>query len=238
MVGAGPGDPDLITVKGLRALREADVVVYDRLAPSELLAEARHASKLIYAGKKPGMHAMSQEEINRLLVEEACRGNIVVRLKGGDPYLYGRGEEECIYLAERGVNCTVIPGVPSATAVPAYAGIPITTRLMASTLGIAPGMRAPGKEKIDYGRLAEAVDTLVILMGVSRAPQILGEIAEARGWGEEAAVIMNGTTPRQRVYRGTLLQLVEKAERGLLKPPAVIVVGKVVRLRDKLWKLS
>ncbi len=238
VVGAGPGDPGLITVKGLRLLRRADTIVYDRLAPRELLGEAKQGCRLIYVGKAPGRHTMSQDEINRLLLEEACRGGLVVRLKGGDPYLYGRGEEECVYLTERNVDCEVVPGVPSAIAVPAYAGIPVTSRWMASTLAIAPGRLSEGKGEVDYRTLAAVVDTLVILMGASRAAQILREVAEARGWEEPAAIIMNGTTSKQRVITGTLAELREKALSTGFTSPAIIVVGRVVTLRERIWKAA
>ncbi len=240
IVGAGPGDPELITLKGLKAVKEADVIVYDRLVSPDLLREAKPGCELIYAGKAPGRHTLTQDEINRLLVEKALEGKIVVRLKGGDPYLYGRGEEECMYVAQHGVECTVIPGVTSAIAVPAYAGIPVTNRDLASTVAIATGMEAREKKRrtVNYAKLAEAADTLIILMGVSRLEEIVEEVRRVRGPEEPVAIIVNGTTEEQRVVVGTLGDIVEKARRAQVKPPAVIVVGKTVALREKLWRLS
>ena len=240
IVGAGPGDPELITLKGLKALKGADVIVYDRLVSPELLREARPGCELIYAGKAPGRHTLTQDEINRLLVEKALEGKTVVRLKGGDPYLYGRGEEECMYVAQHGIECVVIPGVTSAIAVPAYAGIPVTNRGLASTVAIATGMEAREKKRraVDYAKLAEATDTLVILMGVSRLEEIVEEVRRVRGSEEPVAIIVNGTTEEQRVVVGTLGDIVEKARRARVESPAVIVVGKTVTLREKLWRLS
>ncbi len=239
IVGAGPGDPELITVKGLRVLREADVVVYDRLVHPALLREARSGAELIYVGKAPGRHTMTQDEINRLLVEKALEGKRVVRLKGGDPYVFGRGEEECAYVLEHGVDCEVVPGVTSATAVPAYAGIPVTSRWMASSFAVVTGMEAAGKERprVDYARIASAVDTVVVLMGVSRLEYIASRMAEARGPETPAALIEKGTLPEQRVVVSTLGGIARAAREAGVEPPAVLVVGDVVKLRDRLWRL-
>ncbi|ABM80686.1 uroporphyrinogen-III C-methyltransferase [Hyperthermus butylicus] len=240
IVGAGPGDPELITVKGLKLIREADVIVYDRLIPRELLEEAKPGAKLIYAGKRPGMHAMTQEEINKLLYELACQGLTVVRLHGGDPYVFGRGEEECMYLRERGVDCAVVPGITSAIAGPAYAGIPVTSRYVASSFAVVTGREAEGKkQRIDYAAIASAVDTLVILMGVGRLEVITSQLLEA-GIDPETpvAIVENATTPGQRVVIGTLKNIAVKAREAGIAPPAVIVIGRVVELREKLWRLS
>ena len=240
IVGAGPGDPELITVKGLKLIREADVIVYDRLIPKELLEEAKPGAKLIYAGKRPGMHAMTQEEINKLLRDLACQGYMVVRLHGGDPYVFGRGEEECMYLREHGVECVVVPGITSAIAGPAYAGIPVTSRYVASSFAVVTGREAEGKQRhIDYAAVASAVDTLVILMGVGRLEEIASQLLEA-GIDPEtpAAIIENATTPSQRVVTGTLKDIAVRASEAGVKPPAVIVIGRVVGLREKLWRLS
>ncbi len=239
IVGAGPGDPELITVKGLRVLREADVIVYDRLVHPKLLEEARPGAELIYVGKAPGRHTMTQDEINRLLVEKALEGKIVVRLKGGDPYVFGRGEEECAYVLQHGVDCEVVPGVTSATAVPAYAGIPVTSRWCASSFAVVTGMEAAEKERprVDYARIASAVDTVVVLMGVSRLNYITSRMAEARSPETPAAIIERGTLPDQRVVVSTLGRIARDAEEAGVKPPAVLVVGDVVKLRDRLWRL-
>ena len=239
IVGAGPGDPELITVKGLRVLREADVVVYDRLVHPRLLSEARRGAELIYVGKAPGRHTMTQDEINRLLVEKALEGRRVVRLKGGDPYVFGRGEEECAYVLEHGVECEVVPGVTSATAVPAYAGIPVTSRWMASSFAVVTGMEAAEKERprVDYARIAGAVDTVVVLMGVSRLEYIASRMMESRSPETPAALIERGTLPDQRVIVSTLGGIARAARDAGVEPPAVLVVGDVVRLRDRLWRL-
>jgi len=239
IVGAGPGDPELITVKGLRLVREADVIFYDRLIPQEVLREAKPSAKLVFVGKAPGKHTYTQDEINRMLVEEACKGKTVVRLKGGDPYVFGRGEEECMYVLEHGVPCEVVPGVTSAIAGPAYAGIPVTHRGIASSFAVVTGREAleKGRKMVNYGAIAKAVDTLVILMGVSNLENIVREILDA-GVDPETpvAIVERATMPEQRVVVGNLANIVEKARKAGVKPPAVVVVGEVVRLRDKLWK--
>jgi len=241
IVGAGPGDPELITVKGLRLVREADVIFYDRLIPQEVLCEAKPGAKLVFVGKAPGKHAYSQDEINKMLVEEACKGKTVVRLKGGDPYVFGRGEEECMYVLERGVPCEVVPGITSAIAGLAYAGIPVTNRGLSSSFAVVTGREAPekGRRMVYYGAIAKAVDTLVIVMGISNLENIVREILEA-GVDPDTpvAIVEKATMPEQRVVTGKLADIVEKARKAGVKPPAVIVVGKVVRLRDKLWKLA
>ncbi len=241
ILGAGPGDPELITVKALKLLRGADVVVYDRLAPRELLGEAKKGAELVYVGKEPGRHAMSQEEINRLLYEKALEGKTVVRLKGGDPYIYGRGEEECLYLLERGVDCTVVPGIPSFIAAAVYAGIPLTSRGFASSFAVATGTEAREKKTrtVDLARIAASVDTVVVLMGARRAASILREIAVARGWEEKAAIVEQATTPEQRIVTGSIRELVAYAEEKGIKNPALIIVGRTVELWEKgLWRAA
>ncbi len=241
IVGAGPGDPELLTLKAVRLLREADVVVYDRLIPEEALGYAKPGAELVYAGKQPGRHALTQEEINRLLLEKACQGKTVVRLHGGDPYVFGRGEEECMFLLSRGVSCEVVPGVSSVTAGPAYAGIPVTSRGVASSFAAATGREAPGKERrhVYYGRLMKAVDTLVVVMGVGNLEAIVREmLEEGVPPSLPVAIVEKASTPAQRVVVGTLGDIVEKAREAGVKPPAVIVFGEVVRLRDRLWRLA
>jgi len=241
IVGAGPGDPELLTLKAVRLLSQADVVVYDRLIPREALSYARRGAELVYAGKMPGRHALTQEEINRLLLEKACEGKTVVRLHGGDPYVFGRGEEECMYLLEHGVSCEVVPGITSVTAAPAYAGIPVTSRGLASSFAAATGREAPGKQRrhVYYGRLMKAVDTLVVVMGVGTLEAIVGEmLREGVDPSLPVAIIEKATTPRQRVVVGTLSDIVEKAREAGVEPPAVIVFGPTVRLRERLWRLS
>jgi uroporphyrin-III C-methyltransferase len=237
LVGAGPGDPDLITVKGLNLLRRADVVVYDRLAPPELLAYAPPEAECIDAGKLPQKHRLSQEAINALLIDRAQRGLTVVRLKGGDPFVFGRGGEEALACFAAGVPFEVVPGVSSAIAVPAYAGMPVTQRNIVSAFTVFTGHEDPSNpaSSIDYHALAAAarLGTLVLLMGVSH----LGRIAErlmAEGISPDtpAACIEWGSTPRQRVVEATLAQIAERAQAEAIQTPALTVIGEVVRLRS------
>jgi len=235
LIGAGPGDPGLITVRGLEYLRKADVVVYDRLAPTTLLDEAPTTAERIYAGKRSGHHAMPQEEINNLLVARAREGKTVVRLKGGDPFVFGRGGEEAEACVAAGVPFVVVPGVTSAVAVPAYAGIPVTDRRLTTILAIATGHKQADADTdgLDWEALAR-VDTLVLLMGVTNLANIVRRLTAAGRANETpVALIRWGTTPRQQVVTGTLADIVERVEQAGLRPPAVIVVGEVVRLRDR-----
>jgi uroporphyrinogen III methyltransferase/synthase len=237
LVGAGPGDPGLITVKGLEVLRRAEVVVYDYLANAELLKEARPDAELIYVGKQAGQHTLSQEEINRLLVEKAQVGKTVARLKGGDPFVFGRGGEETMALAAAGVPFEVIPGVTSAVAAPAYAGIPVTQRGLASSFAVVTGHEDPTKAEsaIDWHHLARGVDTLLFLMGVGNLPEIVARLVEhGRAPETPAALVRWGTTPRQETVVGTLADIAEKVKAAGLRPPAVAVFGQVVNLREHL----
>ena len=190
IAGAGPGDPDLLTVGALRRLREADVVVYDRLVNPRILESARPGAERIDAGKVPGGTGMRQEEINRLLVERVRRGQLVVRLKGGDPFVFGRGGEEAEALAAAGLPFAVIPGVTSATAVPAYAGIPVTHRGVSGSFAVVTGHEESGETaaRVDIGAIARAVDTLVVLMGVSALPEVTGAIVTGGTMGIGAAI--------------------------------------------------
>ena len=236
IVGAGPGDPGLITVRGLELLRRADVVVYDRLVNPKLLDEARPDARCVYVGKACGAHALAQHEINALLIAEARRGHRVVRLKGGDSFVFGRGGEEALALAEAGVAFEVVPGVTSAVAVPAAAGIPLTHRGVASSFAVVTGHHAAGGESgVDWGRLAGAVDTLVILMGLANLPEITRElIAQGRDPETPAALIERGTTEAQRTVTATLATLGDAATSAGLESPVVTVIGHVVSLRESL----
>lgn len=236
LVGAGPGDPGLITVAGLDRIKRADVVVYDRLIPESLLDHAEDGCELIYMGKIGGEKSHDQDAINRVLVEKAREGNRVVRLKGGDPFVFGRGGEEAEALRAAGIDFEVIPGVTSAIAVPAYAGIPVTHRGVASSLAVVTGHEDPGKDEtaIDWKSLA-GVDTLVLLMGVRTLPEIVAKLVEAgRSAETPAAVICWGTTPEQRTVTGTLDDIGQRVEDAGLAPPAITVIGDVVRLRDTI----
>jgi uroporphyrinogen III methyltransferase/synthase len=237
LIGAGPGDPGLLTLRGAEALSGADVVVYDYLANPVLLAHVRPEAELIYVGKKAGSHTRSQEEINALLVEQALAGLRVARLKGGDPFVFGRGGEEALALVDAGVPFEVIPGVTSAVAAPAYAGIPVTHRGLASSFAVITGHEDPAKEEsaLDWSRLATGVDTLVFLMGVGNLPQIVEQlVAHGRPSETPIALVRWGTMPAQQVVSGTLANIVGKVRAAGLQPPAVTVVGQVAGLRQRL----
>ena len=237
LVGAGPGDPGLITLKAAGCLARADVVVYDNLANPELLNMAPQAEK-IYVGKKAAAHTMAQEEINQLLVALGRQGKQVVRLKGGDPMVFGRGGEEAAALAAAGVDFEVVPGVTSAIAAPAYAGIPVTDRRAASAVAFVTGHEDPtkGGSTIPWQALAH-IPTLVVLMGVGNLEAICTQlVAAGRDPATPAAVVERGTTPRQRLVRAPLGELAEAAARAGVRPPAVIVVGEVVEIgRELNW---
>ena len=237
LVGAGPGDPGLITVKGLAYLKQADVVVYDRLVDESILQETRPGVERIYVGKSDRLHVLEQEAINDLLLKKAREGKIVVRLKGGDPFVLGRGGEEADALASNGIPFEVIPGITSASAVPAYAGIPVTHRRIASSFAVITGHKASdaGEPKIAWDKLATGADTLVILMGMRNLPYIVGQLmANGRSPSTPVAVITQGTTSRQRCVVSTLHDIVEKVKKENLEPPSVVVVGDVVKLRNRL----
>ena len=236
LVGAGPGDPELITVKGIKLLKEAQVVVYDRLISPELLKYVNPSAELYYAGKAPGRHSLNQEEINELLVKKAREGKMVVRLKGGDPFVFGRGGEEALALFKAGIPFEVVPGVTSAVAVPAYAGIPVTHRRIASSFTVVTGNETENKEEreVNWEKIARVGGTIVILMGLSNLPFIKGELLQYLPATTPVAVIYRGTTPSQKVVTGTLEDIVEKVLAAGIKHPAVIVVGDVVKLHGEL----
>jgi uroporphyrinogen III methyltransferase/synthase len=237
LVGAGPGDPGLITQKGVSCLAMADVVVYDHLLDDVLLGNAPDGSEKIYVGKSAAVHAMEQSEINRLLVNKAKEGKVVVRLKGGDPFVLGRGGEEAEELEREGIPFEIVPGVTSAIAVPAYAGIPVTHRAMASSFAVITGHEDPTKaiNSIAWDKIGTGVDTLVFLMGMKNLPDIVNRLIEhGRPPLTPVAVVQNGTRPEQITVSGTLTDIVEKVKKANLGPPSVIVVGNVVGLREKL----
>lgn len=238
LVGAGPGDPGLITVKGLDLLRRADVVAYDRLIPHELLNEVRAEAECIDVGKLPQKRRLLQEDINKLLIDRAQKGLLVVRLKGGDPFVFGRGGEEALACHAAGVPFEVVPGVSSAIAVPAYAGVPVTQRLIASAFTVFTGHEDPTKPEssVDYAALAAAarLGTLVLLMGVSHLPQIsIRLIAAGLDPETPALCIEQGTMPQQRVVSGTLATLPTLTAEADIQPPALTVIGAVVGLREQ-----
>src|SRR5512136_1000649 len=225
IIGAGPGDAGLITLKGIDCLREADVVVYDYLVSKDLLKYARSDARFIYAGKQGGAHTLSQWQINDLLVKEAKAGNIVARLKGGDPFIFGRGAEEAQELAAKKIPFEIVPGVTSAIPVPAYAGIPLTHRGLTSTVAFVTGHENPTKEKsgIDWQALAR-IGTLVFLMGVKNIEKIAKELQDnGRSPKTPAALIRWGTTPKQEILTDTLANIATLARESNFAPPAILV---------------
>ncbi|AEE15087.1 uroporphyrin-III C-methyltransferase [Thermodesulfobium narugense DSM 14796] len=236
LVGAGPGNDGLFTIRGMNILKKAQVLVFDRLIPKELLQMVPESCEQIYVGKESSKHAMKQDDINKLLADRASEGKLVVRLKGGDPFLFGRGGEEALYLKERGIEFELVPGISAALAVPLYAGIPVTHRKVASSYAIFTGHEDPTKEDstIDWEHSLGA-DTLVFFMGVERLDKIVEKIIAVRKDKEiSCALIQNGTLPTQKVVVGNLSNIVELAEENSIKPPALFVVGNVVKLRDDL----
>ncbi|MFH1241093.1 MAG: uroporphyrinogen-III C-methyltransferase [Pseudomonadota bacterium] len=237
LVGAGPGDPGLLTIKGRECLSLAQVIIYDNLANRVFLQYAKDRAELIYVGKKGSCHTMSQDEINSLVIERARKGQIVVRLKGGDPFIFGRGGEEAQELVKAGIDYEVVPGVTSAVSVPAYAGIPLTHRGYASTVAFVTGHEDPTKQGSDiaWDKLSTGVGTLVFLMGVGRLPEIAEALmAHGRSPDTPTAVIQRGTVAAQKTLVGPLRDIAGIAKDNDVRPPGIIVVGEVVRLREEL----
>ena len=237
LVGAGPGDYRLISIKAVDCLKMADVVVYDRLADDRILQWAPDDAEYIYVGKASSNHTMKQEDINQLLVDKAAEGKCVVRLKGGDPFVFGRGGEEGLLLQQNGLPFEIVPGITSAISVPAYAGIPVTHRAVATSFAVVTGHEDPTKSKSNmrWEHLSTGVDTLVFLMGVANLPHITKKLIEnGRPADTPAAVIRWGTKPEQRVLMTTVGTAAEDVAKAQLKPPAIFIVGEVVRLREKL----
>jgi len=236
IIGAGPGDPGLITLRGVQCIQEADVIIYDHLVSPEILRHAGEKTRLIYAGKQGGDHTLSQYEINNLLVAEAGQGAVVARLKGGDPFIFGRGGEEAEVLREAGIPFEVVPGISSAVAVPAYAGIPLTHRNHTVSVAFVTGHEDPmkGKSDHDWPTLA-GIGTLVFLMGVKNLPAIAENLIRyGKDAATPAALIRWGTTPDQETLTGTLGDIAQKAEERRFSPPSIFVVGGVVGLRETL----
>ncbi len=234
LTGAGPGDIELLTIKALRVIKEADVIIYDRLANPDILHEAKDGCQFVYVGKEDGRHIMPQDEINTVIYENALSHKNIVRLKGGDPFVFGRGGEEGSFLYERDIPFEVIPGISSAIAVPAYAGIPVTHRGVAVSFRVVTGHESPDKEnpQVKWESFKED-DTLVFLMGlhnISKISQKLISIGKSKEL--PCAVISKGTTPEQKVVVGTL-EDIEAKSKGL-ESPALIIVGEVVKLREQL----
>ena len=237
LVGAGPGDPGLLTLRARDLIAAADCVVYDYLVNPEVLAHAPAGAELIFVGKRGTEYTWTQGEINRLLVAKAGEHGLVVRLKGGDPFIFGRGGEEAEALVAAGVEWEVVPGVTAGGAVAAYAGIPITHRGLSSSVAFVTGHEDPAKPQsaLRWEHLAAGVDTLVFFMGISRAAEIAAQLMRhGRGPGTPVAVIRWGTYARQEIYVTTLEELAALVERERVTSPAIIVVGEVVRLREQL----
>ena len=237
LVGSGPGDPALITLRGVECLRKAQVVVYDYLANEQLLNHAPPSAERIYAGKIGGRHNQGQDQINELLVEKGCAGKVVVRLKGGDPFVFGRGGEECEALRAAGVPFEIVPGVTAAIGAAAYAGIPLTHRDYTASVTLVTGQE--GKEKddssIDWNRLSQGNGTIVFYMGVKTLRQNMERLlAHGRTPRTPVALVRWGTTPEQQVLIGTLVDIADRAEQSGFKAPAITIVGEVVALREKL----
>jgi uroporphyrinogen III methyltransferase/synthase len=237
LVGAGPGDSKLITLKGHELIKKAGCIIYDYLVCPELLKSRKDNCKLIYVGKKAGQHTLSQDKINQLLATQAKAHRCVVRLKGGDPFIFGRGAEEALYLKKKKIDFEIVPGVTSAIAVPAYAGIPLTERSRTSTVGFITGHEDPTKidSNIDWSALVKALGTMVFLMGVNQLDSIVSKLmAHGKPENTPVALIRWGTTAKQKTVTGTLSTIVEVSRKSKMTPPAIIVVGETVDLRKQL----
>jgi uroporphyrin-III C-methyltransferase len=228
LVGAGPGDPELVTLKAIKFLEKADVVIYDRLANEEILKYADGA-QLIYVGKKAGAHSKNQDEINHILIEQAKKYNVVVRLKGGDPFVFGRGGEEMLALLEKGIQVELVPGVTSAIGVPTIVGLPITYRGVATSFTVVTGHEDPTKTKKQVNWNFNA-DTMVILMGVGRLEENTREIMKYKDPETPVCVIEKGTMPDERIIMGTLENITKRD----INPPALIIVGPVVEVFKRI----
>ena len=228
IVGAGPGDPELITLKGIKTLQTADVILYDALAAKELLEYAQQHCKLVYVGKRKGKKEFSQEEINQLIVFYATRYGNVVRLKGGDPNVFGRGHEELVYCRRRGIEVNVIPGISSAIAAPSAAGIPLTKRGVNESFWVVTGTLSSGELSNDIELAARSSATVVILMGMSHLKRIASLFGQVRSPFEPIAVIQNATTPEQKMVIGTISDIAQLVLENEISSPAVIVIGRVV----------
>ncbi|MFQ6082862.1 MAG: uroporphyrinogen-III C-methyltransferase [Candidatus Aminicenantia bacterium] len=237
LIGAGPGDPELISVKGLKYLKRADVVVYDNLVNKKLLRNVKNGAEVIYVGKESGQHTLDQELINKFLIEKAKKGKVVVRLKGGDPFIFGRGGEEALALSESGVKFEIIPGITAATAVPVCAGIPVTHRGITSTVAFITGHETPLKDEshIEWSKISTGIGTLIFFMGVKNLKNIVDNLIKyGRDKNTPVAIVRWGTLPEQKVITAMLKDIVQIAEKEEIKPPALIIIGEVVKLREKL----
>lgn len=236
LVGAGPGDPDLITVKGLKCIQAADVILYDRLVNQELLRFTKEGVEMQFCGKSPEAHFLQQETINHFLVKHAKKGKIVTRLKGGDPFVFGRGGEEAEFLASHGIDFEIVPGITSGIAAPAYAGIPVTHREFGSSFAFVTGHRKNGEiDNTKWESLAKGIDTLAIYMGVSNLSYIQEKLLfYGKSPETPVALIHWGTLNKQRTVVGTLQTIVNIVKNEHITNPSMIIVGEVVRMRQKI----
>ncbi|MFW2372587.1 MAG: uroporphyrinogen-III C-methyltransferase [Gammaproteobacteria bacterium] len=236
LVGAGPGDPDLLAVKALRLIHQADVIVYDRLVSQAVLDLIPHGTKKIYVGKATGKHHMGQDEINQLLVNLAKKNHFVVRLKGGDPFIFGRGSEEALFMIQHGVSFEYVPGITAASACSAYAGIPLTHRGIASSVRLITGhCRSDQTLDLNWDSLADADTTLVFYMGLASLPQLRQQLIDAGLAGDTpAAAVENGTTDKQRRCISTLDKLTDDVRAMDIQSPALMIIGKVVNFAEQL----
>ena len=235
LTGAGPGELELLTIKALRVIKEADVIIYDRLANADILKEVKSGCEFLYVGKEDGHHTLPQDEINEAIYQASLKYESIVRLKGGDPFVFGRGGEEALYLKERGVAYEIIPGISSAISVPAYAGIPVTQRGIATAFKVVTGHLSADKNSTIHWEEFKSDDTIVFLMGLKNLRGICKNLlAIGKAQDYPVAVISKGTTAEQKVVVGTLQDIVQKAKG--IPTPALIVVGEVVNLRkDLAW---
>jgi uroporphyrin-III C-methyltransferase len=236
LVGAGPGDPELITVKALKSIQQADVILYDRLVNKELLSYAKNGADLIYCGKLPNYHTMKQDTINHFLVRYALSGKVVVRLKGGDPFVFGRGGEEAEVLAKKGIPFEIIPGITSGIAAAAYAGIPVTHRDASSSVAFVTGHKQNNQQEDEkWESLAKGIDTLAIYMGVSNLPYIKEKLIQfGKSRDTPVALVHWGTTEVQKTVTGTLDTIIDIVKEEKIENPSMIIVGEVVRFREKI----
>jgi uroporphyrin-III C-methyltransferase len=236
LVGAGPGDPELITIKGLKCIQKADVILYDRLINNELLTYARPDADLIYCGKLPNYHTMKQETINHFLIKLAKKGKTVVRLKGGDPFVFGRGGEEAQALAKHNIEFEIVPGITSGIAAAAYAGIPVTHRDISSSVAFITGHRREGcEEDIKWESLAHGIDTLAIYMGVNNLPYIQQQLLKyGKAPNTPLAIVQWGTLSEQKTVIATLGTVLDVIKKQPIENPSMIIIGEVVKLREKI----
>lgn len=237
LVGAGPGDPELLTIKASKILKNCDVIIYDALMNPKILEHASEETEKIFIGRSRNRERISQKEVEQLMVERAKAGQIVVRLKGGDPFIFGRGGEEAETLTNAGIEWDVIPGVPSGIAAPAYAGIPLTHRNCSDTVTFFTGHEGTGKPKIDWTKIKHNNNTLVIFMGIGNLPNIINELLDSNYSKETPiAIIESGTTENQKVRTSTFDKILENADNDPIQTPALIVIGESVKYRDKIIK--